>query len=514
MRPDTTHRRVRHLLLAAIAVLLCTSGLVAGFAEPASAAPKPAKVKGVKLKKPRVDGASASFKVKWKRAARATSYKVKWKVPGGKAHKARTGKTSHVITGLAQGADYCVKVRAYNGKRKGKWSKSRCRTSPRLGPVQPVWVDRQQPQGGTLALTFRWNEVPGATSYELAYVPGEKDIQKHKKKKVVTVNATGTGTAGALIGGFAPSQTYCFQVRPSGPLGTGAWGVAGCKYTEPASRFTGGGIQVNMMTWNVCSADGPACAGHPWNDRAARAQARIAAIGPDAVALQESTPAVDDLDDTAGYERACNVGVGLPDQPNARNQSLIVKSAKFDIVANTARGMRFSGYSHGGCWVELTDKAPGAGNRPVVIASLHLAPPAQASDQVRHDQAVAFVAAVQADVAARHLPGAVPPIIFAGDFNSDRNSGRDGPREHLNALGYDDAYDVAEEYAALPYLNSFNAWSSTPRIFPRWGGHIDRVFVPPGARVTSWRTDEPYANGLWTDLLSDHAPVRVTVQIP
>ena len=253
MRPDTTTRRVRHLLLAAIAVLLCTSGLVAANASPASAAPKPAKVKGVKLKKPRVDGTTASFKVKWKRAARATSYKVKWKVPGQKAHKDRTRKTSLTIKKLAQGTDYCVKVRAYNGKRKGKWSKTRCRTTARIDAVQPVWVDRQVQQGSTVALSFRWNEVGGASSYELAYVPGEKNIQQHKKKRVVSVGATGTGTVGALIGGFAPSKTYCFQVRALGPRGVGAWGAAGCRHTVASSRAVGGTLHVNMMPWNVCA---------------------------------------------------------------------------------------------------------------------------------------------------------------------------------------------------------------------------------------------------------------------
>lgn len=514
MRPDTTPRRARHLLLAAIAVLLCTSGLVAGFAEPASAAPKPARVKGVKLTKPRVDGTTASFKVKWKRAARATSYKVQWRTPGGKAHKERTRKTSLTIKKLAQGTDYCVKVRAYNGKRKGKWSRTRCRTTARLAQVQPVWVDQQHHQGATVALTFRWNEVAGATSYELDYVRGQQDIQKDPDTRTVQVAAAGSGVASVTVGGLEPGRVYCFQVRPSGPLGRGAFGSAGCKSTVPVSRAVGGSLKVNMMTWNVCSADGPACAGHPWGDRAEAAKARIATIGPDAVALQESTPAVDDLDDTTGYERACQVGVGLPEQPNARNQSLIVKSAKFDVVANTARGTRFPGYTHGGCWVELVDKAPGAGNRHVVIASLHLAPPSQGSDQVRYNQTAAFVTAVQTDVASRYPLGGAPPILFAGDFNSDRGSGWDGPSEYLGFLGYDDAYDVAEQYAALPYLNSFNAWSAVPRIFPRWGGHIDRVFVPPFARVTSWRTEEPYANGLWTNLLSDHAPVRVTVEIP
>jgi len=510
MRPHTPPRTLR-LLLVAIALLLSTSGLVAGFVEPASAAPKPAKVKGVKLKKPRVDGTTASFKVKWKRAARATSYKVQWRVPGGKAHKTRVRSTSTTIKGLAQGTDYCVKVRAYNGKRKGKWSKTRCRTTARLAAVQPVWVDRQQIQGSTVALTFRWNEVPGATSYDLDYLGNENPIQGAKNKQRVTVPSTGGPVAGVTIPGLAPDRTYCFQVRPSGPVGVGAFATAGCKRTVPLSRAVGGSLAVNMMTWNVCSGTGTNCSGaHPWDDRATAAKNRIAAIGPDAVALQESAPAVNDLDDTPGYALGCRIGDGYPGDPvlgGSRNQSLIVKTAKFSVVPNSARGIRFSGYTHGGCWVKVVDDKPGGTGRELVLASLHLAPPSQASDQTRANQAATFWAAVSADAGGL-------PVVIGGDFNSDRGSAWDGAREFLNSFGYDDAYDVAEAYNALPYLNSFTEWSPVPRIFPRWGGHIDRVFVPPNARVTSWQTEEPYANGRWTSLLSDHAPVRVTVTIP
>lgn len=517
MRPDTTPRRPRHLLLAAIAVLLCTSGLVAGFVEPAGAAAKPAKVKGVKLVKPRIDGATASFKVKWKRAARATSYKVKWRVPGGTAHTDRTRKTSKKLKGLAQGTSYCVKVRAYNGKRKGKWSKTRCRTTPQLDRVQPVWVDRQEHQGGTVALTFRWNEVAGATAYDLDYAPGPGDVQKDPARQTLRVGA-GSGAAGVVVGGLQPNKVYCFQVRPHSGYGAGALGATGCKSTVPTSRAVGGPLKVSMMTWNVCSGDGDGsvCAPHPWDDRKVAAKSRIASAAPDAVALQESAPAVNDLATTTGYELACRVGDGYlknpnnhPDRPlvaGTRNQSLIVRSAKFDVLTETANGYRFYGYTHGGCWVKVRDKVT---NRELILASLHLVPPVSGSDQTRLDQAATFWGRLTADPETAGLP-----ILLAGDFNSDRGSGLDGPREYLGTFGWDDSYDVAEQYASLPYLNSFNAWSSVPRIFPRWGGHIDRVFVPPSARVTSWRLDEPYANGRWSGILSDHSPVRVTVEIP
>ncbi|WP_141004962.1 fibronectin type III domain-containing protein [Nocardioides humi] len=465
-------------------------------------------MKGVKLKKPTVTGATASFKVKWKRAARATTYKVKWKVPGGKPKKTKTRKTSHVIGGLAQGANYCVKVRALNGKRKGKWSKQICRTTPRLDPVQPVWVDQQQVQGASVAVNFRWNEVAGATSYELAYVPGEKDIQKHKKKKVVTVGATGTGTVSVPVGGLDPSQTYCFQVRPSGPKGTGAWGVAGCKYTTPTTRAAGGPLQVNMMTWNMCTA---VCTGvHDWSLRKADAIARIGQIAPDAVATQESGQAIDDFDAMPDYDMACKVGDGAPNQPGlpagAKNQGLLINNAKFTVIAGTANGYRFLPDTHGGCWVRVKDNAT---DRELILASVHLIQPAAGSDQLRLNQMAAFWSAIQADPSTTGLP-----IVLAGDYNSERNRALDGPRQHLNFFGFDDAFDVAEQYASLPYVNSFNNWTYPGPISLRWGAHVDRVFVPPGARVTSWRMEQPFANGPGTRQLSDHSPVRVTVEIP
>ncbi|MBM7517809.1 fibronectin type III domain-containing protein [Nocardioides nitrophenolicus] len=500
MRPHTPPRALR-LLLVAIALLLSTTGLVAGFVEPASAAPKPAKVKGVKLKKPRVDGTTASFKVKWKRAARATSYKVQWRVPGGKPRKTRVRSTSTTIKGLAQGTDYCVKVRAYNGKRKGKWSKTRCRTTARLAAVQPVWVDRQQIQGSTVALTFRWNEVPGATSYDLDYLGNENPIQGAKNKQRVTVPSTGGPVAGVTIPGLDPGRTYCFQVRPSGPVGVGAFATAGCKVTVALSRATGGPLHVNMMTWNVCSS---VCTGdRAWDLRKDGAKARLAAIAPDAVALQEATPAVDDLQVTPGYEKACQAGDGLPATPNVRNQSLLVKSSKFDVVAGTANGYRFPGYTHGGCWVRVIDQVT---QRPLILAGLHLAPPAQASDAERDSEMRQFLLAIQADPNTAGVP-----ILFAGDFNSDRTRGSDAPRQVLNSLGYDDAFDAAEAYNSLPYVNSWNAWAVPPPVSYRWGAHVDRVFAPPAARVTSWQMESPFAGSLQ---LSDHSPVRVTVEIP
>ncbi|WP_158296564.1 fibronectin type III domain-containing protein [Nocardioides albidus] len=502
MTPHPTPRRAQRLLLAAIAVLLCTSGLtvgvVVGTAEPASAAAKPARVKGVKLKKPRVDGATASFKVTWKRAARATSYKVKWKVPGGKAHTDRTRKTSKTIKKLAQGANYCVKVRAYNGKRKGKWSKTRCRTTPQLGPVQPVWVDAQQQQGATIALGFRWNEVAGATSYELAYAPGEKDIQKHKKKKVVTVRTTGTATAGVLVGGFKPSRTYCFQVRATGRRGTGAWGVAGCKVTVPTSRAAGGPVHVNMMTWNVCAN---VCDG--WASREPLIKGRITEIDSDAIAIQEGPNfAYDHLEPLPRHQRGCIVGDGLGG--NQRNQTLFVRTAKFSIIPGTANGVRFAPDTHGGCWVRVKDTVTG---RELILASVHLINPgAPSTDQDRWNQMQAFWLALGADPNTIGLP-----IVVAGDFNSTRNSRTDAPREYLNIFGYDDAFDVAERYNSLPFINSWNAWRNPPPQSWRWGEHVDRVFVSPGSKVTSWQMESPFGGGLQ---LSDHSAVRVTVDIP
>jgi endonuclease/exonuclease/phosphatase family metal-dependent hydrolase len=148
-----------------------------------------------------------------------------------------------------------------------------------------------------------------------------------------------------------------------------------------------------------------------------------------------------------------------------------------------------------------------ATTRPLILASIHLSnPAAPASDQDRQAQMAAFWGALNADPNAAGLP-----VLLAGDYNSDRNRPLDGPRVFLNSIGYDDAFDAAEAYQSLPYVNSWNNWTLPPPISLRWGGHVDRVFVPPYARVTSWQMEQPFAGGLQ---LSDHAPVRVTVEIP
>ncbi len=492
MRPDTTPRRVRHLLLAVITALVLSTGFVA-VAAPAHAAPKPAKVKGVKLKKPQVDGTTASFKVKWKRAARATSYKVKWSAPGRASKHDRTSKTSMTISGLAQATNYCVKVRAFNGKRKGKWSKSVCRTTAALPLVQPVWVDAQQVQGATVAMTFRWNEVPGATSYQLDYLGNENPIQGAKNKQSVTVAGTGGGVASVTVGGLLPSRTYCFQVRPSGPVGVGAFGTAGCKATSSLGRV-GGTEHVNVMTWNVCAN---VCIG--WDVREGLIRDRIKEIGADAVAIQEApNNNYDNLEPAPDYERACKVGDGYGTQ--WRNQTLFVRKAKFQVTG-VPGGVRFPNVTHGGCWVKVKDRTT---QREIVLAAIHLVNPGAGSDATRGAETSEFWANVSVYAAGL-------PIVIAGDFNSTRNSGSDAPRTMLNLYGYDDAFDVAERFATLPFINSWNNWRNPPPQSWRWAEHVDRVFVSPGTRVTSWQMESPSEAGVQ---LSDHSPVRVEVDIP
>lgn len=520
MRTHSVHRRGLRALLAAIALLLCTSGLVAGVADPAAAAPKPARVKGVKLVRPTIDGATASLTVKWKRTARARSHKVKWwPEPKTGARSERTRGRSHTITGLAQGASYCAKVRAYNGKRKGRWSKVVCRTTPRLAPGGAVWMDAQQVDGATTTLGIRWHRVEGAASYELDYAPGDGSVQNDKKKRTVTVPAGGAAVEGRVVGGFEPGRVYCFQVRALNRYGAGLRGPTHCKYTMPVSRAARpAAFTLDAGTYNICSN---VCkvGSQAWSARRDGVAERILAADLDVIGVQEAgNPATNDLTaDLDGYGLGCRVGDGSTWNPSldaqARNQALFVRSSTYSVVAGTASGIRFSQVgdvspTHGACWVEVQHRATG---RRLLVASVHLVQPIGASwDAGRAQQTAELMAAI-----GRQYPLGSPPVVLVGDFNSHRSRATDAPREHLETLGFHDSYDVAASYLSPPFQNSAHGWNVVPVTSWRWGDHLDHVFAPAGAHVASWQILEPQnPDGTYARLLSDHSLLRVSLQFP
>lgn len=546
MRSDI--RRTSRLALAALLALLCATALLVGGVLPAGAAPtstapvsaapvsaaptsavpasaaagprKPAKVKKVRLKKPTLVNGRAGFTITWKRAARARNYKVKWwPVPKTGARKDKTRGRSLVITNLAEGTEYCTKVQARNGKKKGKWSRTVCRTTAQLVRPAAAWVDTQRLEGSppsSTALTLRWYRTPGARSYEIDYAQGQGNVQRDANKRTVTADSR-AGIESKVISGLKPKKVYCFQVRTVNKFGKSARSTTHCNFTMPRSRAVpASSFGLDVATYNVCST---VCTnnGRPWSGRQAAVAQRIGGLDVDAVALQEATLATPAFESGAlpGFTKACQVGDGYPDGTSAanwNNQSLFVRDASVSVVPGSAGGIRFPQVgsvtpTHGACWAEVVDTATG---QHAVVVSAHLVYPiGNKYDTGRYEQTDALLAAI-----AQRYPAGAPPIVLGGDFNSHRARAFDGPRERLEQSGFHDGFDVAARYLSLPFQNSAHGWSTVPLTTPRWGNHLDHVFAPAGTHVASWQIHEPLANGLYSNLLSDHSPVRVSLLIP
>lgn len=114
-----TYKRsqINRILSILLAFVLMVSVL---SIQPTYAASKPAKVTGVTVSARTYN----SITVKWKKAKRAKKYQIGYKVNGGtwKYKKVKSKYKSKKITGLSQYKKYSIRVRALNGKKKGKWS--------------------------------------------------------------------------------------------------------------------------------------------------------------------------------------------------------------------------------------------------------------------------------------------------------------------------------------------------------------------------------------------------------
>lgn len=104
------------------------------------------------------------------------------------------------------------------------------------------------------------------------------------------------------------------------------------------------------------------------------------------------------------------------------------------------------------------------------------------------------------------------PVIFAGDFNSNRHRTNDYLAAVFHRAGYWDAYDLAGSLTR-PNYNSYNGFQENPIISRTWGDHVDHIWVKTSTGVRKWEGVAFYANGRYTTLPSDHSPVMATLTL-
>jgi len=103
------------------------------------------------------------------------------------------------------------------------------------------------------------------------------------------------------------------------------------------------------------------------------------------------------------------------------------------------------------------------------------------------------------------------PRVFAGDFNSSIQRGKDTVGKRFEKAGFADAYTKTKNRKGARY-NTATGYGKKPA---KGGSHIDRVMLPHGATATRWETlVKVRGNKAVRPIPSDHAPVRVSVVLP
>jgi len=339
-------------------------------------------------------------------------------------------------------------------------------------------------------------------------------------------------------------------MRPARPvlLVLAALVVSTLVVMSPTAAQAGGRSSVTVLTFNVC---GHAQGCGSWDRRETAIVRRIVASGADVVNVQEVWGVLDRL----GARLAAHGYVAVA---SSGNEGMFAKSSTMAPVttAGTVRSCTdqriragpetdtnlwvpprrhvengvvwyWDGtgwFHHGEVCVDEVVQTPQSGQ----LALGGRASSAWAMLQVRRTKKTYLfvsahlttgkdsVARKRSKETARLLAGTAAvaqgrPRVFAGDFNSSIQRGKDTVGRRLRSAGFTDSYTEASSRAAVRY-NSATGYGKKPKV---GGSHIDRVFLPRGATASRWSLDvKVRGKKSVRPIPSDHSPVRVSLVLP
>jgi hypothetical protein len=363
-------------------------------------------------------------------------------------------------------------------------------------------------------LKIDWPDAKRADKYEI-FVSRNYSMSKAKVYKSRSSKTT--------LRKLSPGRDYFVQVRAVNgkKRGNKSTRVGHTAIVRPGP--TSNALRLRVMTYNVCSdvCDTSVTTRYPWSSaRQAPAIERMTSAKADIIATQE----------------AGKLSVVPPGYTQAMYKSakrLFFKTSRFDLAAATTpapvrppddksdcsptyawgqpTGYIFLGRHSSGCryavWAELVDKATG---KHILAVDVHtVSGESKAVTEHRRQEVITLLAAVKQTNTKRL------PVIYAGDWNSHKNSANDVVRPVMKAKKLYDAYDVARSLTNQ-HVNSYNSFRVAPRIGYKWGDHIDKVWVDPWTtRVDAWYNAALIgADGLMVKPIpSDHSPVVVDLRI-
>ena len=383
----------------------------------------------------------------------------------------------------------------------------------KVGLVSFVKADYDRRTNRT-SLSLDWPDARYAKKYEI-FVSRSSSM----KNATTYVQKSSKTTIKKLIRG----KDYFVQVR----------GVNGKKH-GPKSAMVGRTtilrpgpstnlMPVRIMTYNLCSEVCDQIGSTPYSwplSRQASALERMTSSGADVIAMQEAGKL--NVPPPAGYAEAIYYSA----------KRLYYNTARFDVAAGakptstfdangTCRqtseiglptGVIFLGRHGGGCryavWAELVERSTG---RSFMMVDVHtVSGKTKATTDYRRTEINQMIATVK----QTNVKGL--PVIYAGDFNSHRESRpSDSVRPPLHATKFYDSFDLARNVFGQ-HRSSYNGFKTDPVISVTWGNHIDKVWVDPWkVRVDAWYNFALLgADGkMVKPIPSDHSPVVVDVRI-
>lgn len=381
------------------------------------------------------------------------------------------------------------------------------------GGLRPATPTNLRVTSGASGLWLTWRG--GAASG--AAIAQATDVGLTLNRRTYTIRGTGRQFTPY---GLTKGTTYYFRVQAVNQATLSGFS------SEVSAAAATSSQSVRMMTYNLTegSSNPGMESGQPfgtWEQRRSGVVKLIREANPDVIAIQEAaayvgypqgyggTRQVDDLVSLLGgdYELAYTETPPTQHGYFRTGDYVLYKASAYTAVANGGHWIMPGSPDRYAAYQLLQDNVTGA---KAVFVSPHLLVGVGATnDSLRRQETESLLSqAANYDATVGHVP-----VMYAGDFNSDVNSGHafDGPTLAMHAVNAVDNQDSAQVLVNHRY-NSANGNSRTP---PAFGQSIDHVYAPPGVAVVDWRLYLDLVNGQFVGWIpSDHNPLVSTMVYP
>ena len=175
-----------------------------------------------------------------------------------------SGALQYTVSGLTNGVDYDVQVRAVNAVGNGSWSTAGA-GKPLTTPGAPT-IDSVTPDNGTLAVAWSAPADTGGsevTGYDLRYIRSDATDKSDDANWTERDSIWSSGALRYTLGGLTNGVDYDVQLRADNIAGNGQWSatISGAPQTIPAAPTIGSvapGDEVLTIAWSAPADTGGA----------------------------------------------------------------------------------------------------------------------------------------------------------------------------------------------------------------------------------------------------------------